>query len=104
MRRMYAAFAAILLAFGATAVSADTASAYAYNCTTGYSSLGAWAKCVSGTGQYRVAVLCQNIFTRSSRNVYGQWVTPSSTSVSVVPGCGTWLEAYYGTPRATSGQ
>jgi hypothetical protein len=88
---------AIVLAIGCVVVSTAPASATAWNCTTGYSSVGAWGKCTSGD-TYHVKVLCQNIFTRASETVNGNTVTVSSHQVSTIQGCPSIFEQYYGQP------
>jgi len=90
---------------GSIAMTAAPASAAVYNCTTGYSSVGAFAKCLTAdrpsTDKYRVRVLCQNIFTRQSHTVYGNWVTVNSSIPSTVQGCPAF-EAFYGQPGASN--
>lgn len=96
---------AALVAGSFIMVSAAPANAAVYNCTTGYSSVGAFAKCLSAdrpaTDTYRVRVLCQNIFTRQSHSEYGNWVTINSGIPSTHQGCGFGY-AYYGTPYASN--
>lgn len=106
MKRYLARTLLTIALVGSASGLAVPANAAVWGCSSGFSSAGAWSKCLSGNGNktYRTAVLCQNIFTRASRNAYGQWVTIDSADASVVPGCGNWYEVFYGSPRATSGQ
>lgn len=97
-----AAVATGLAATVGISVGAAPAQATVWNCQTGYSSVGAWGKCLSGDTQtYKVNVLCQNIFTRSSYVKSGNWVTRNSGVPSTVQGCGAF-EAFYGTPWTQS--
>ena len=66
--------------FAATA----PAQAYVSGCTTGFSSVGAYAQCgFSSSGYYKVRVLCTNPFTGSSYFAYGPRKSTSSSSPSV---------------------
>jgi hypothetical protein len=80
------------------------ASASVWNCKTGYSSVGAWAKCLSGTPsnvQYRVNVLCAGIFNSYSYKKSGNWVKLGSQTPTTIGGCG-WMEHYVGQPTVSS--
>ena len=93
----------ISIALGVVAALGFAAPAHAvYNCTSGFSSVGAYSKCGSPSNTwYRTNVLCQNRFTLNSRVVSGNWVSTSSTKPSTVQGC-AWYERYYGMPWASS--
>lgn len=86
-----------LLAFSSMVMAAP-ANAIVWGCTTGYSTVGAFATCSNAdnrtTDKYSVAVLCQNWFTKQSRVVYGNQVTVNSTTPSTVQGCGAF-ESFY---------
>jgi len=93
---------AIAAVTGQVVTTAGPASAYVSNCTTGYSSVGAFAQCgFSSSGYYKVRVLCQNRATLASRFVYG----PRKAVGSNVPSTATceWYEQYYGQPAAMEG-
>lgn len=82
---------------------AAPASAYVSGCTTGFSSVGAWAQCsFSSSGYYKVRVLCQNPFTKSSYFAYGPKKKVGSQVPSTVE-CNTWPEVFYGDAHAQEG-
>lgn len=101
MRRKKFALGLALVAgavLGQLAITAP-ANAYVSNCTTGFSSVGAFAQCgYSSSGYYKVRVLCQNRFTLNSHFVYG----PAKSVSSQVPSTATceWYERYYGDAHA----
>ena len=87
-------------------VNTNSASANVWNCRTGYSSVGAWAKCLNGTPsnvQYRVGVLCAGIFNSYSYYKFGNWANLSSNSQTptTIQGCG-FMEHYVGQPTVSS--
>ena len=101
-RKFFSAMMGIVLA--AVLIPVTASQAAAYNCSAGYSSVGAWAKCLSNehsSDRYRVAVLCANRFTQSSRFAYGPWRSISDNSPSTAT-C-EWYEKFVGNPRATNG-
>jgi hypothetical protein len=92
-----ATVSAMALALGGITGAATAANAVGWNCTTGYSSVGAWGKCLSGD-TYQVKVLCQNIITRTSETMYGNRVSVTSGQLSTVQGCPNFLEQFIGQP------
>jgi hypothetical protein len=73
-----------------------------YNCVTGFSSVGPYAKCgAPANSVYRVAILCQNYFTFVANPKYGNWVNTNSSTPSTIQGC-AWFEHYYGSPWVNS--
>lgn len=94
--------AALVMGAASVAVVAEPAHAV-YNCTSGFSTTGAYSKCLSPANSwYHTNVLCQNIFTLASRTVKGNWVNTNSSDPSTVQGCGNWYEQYYGNPWAST--
>lgn len=91
-----------LLALASAVALATPANAAVWNCSTGYSSVGAWGWCGSGDVAYfKVNVLCQNRFTLTSRVWSGAPQRVGGQNSSVVTSC-DWNEAFYGTPWANS--
>ena len=96
------AIVAIGVAVGSLAVAAP-ANAYVSNCTTGFSSTGAFAQCgFSSSGYYKVRQLCENPFTHASDFVYGPRTGTSSSTPSTVT-C-PQPRVYYGNPQAQEAQ
>lgn len=88
------------------AVVPQPANAAAYSCSTGFYTTGAWAICTRSersSDTFRVAILCYNWLTRSSRTAYGPWMKVSQHTPSVVDCGGHPFEVFYGKPRATNG-
>lgn len=101
-KRTAALFAGCLFAAQLVVVMffAAPASADAYNCSTGYSSVGAYAYCYSGSSSHFVVkVVCQNRFTLASRVETGTRKPLDSQKPSVAT-CG-WTERFYGQPWAS---
>lgn len=86
---------------GAT-IGVTTPAFAVYNCVTGFSTVGPYAKCGSPANSiYRVAILCQNYFTLEANPRYGNWVNTNSSTPSTFGGC-AWYEHYYGNPWVNS--
>jgi hypothetical protein len=102
MRKVKTFFAgmAVLVALAVASIAmAGPANAYVSNCTTGYSSVGAFAQCgYSSSGFYKVRQLCQNPFTKASDFVYGPRTSTNSSTPSTVT-C-PFPRTYYGQPYA----
>jgi len=95
---VFGAMVAIGMAVGSLAIAAP-ANAYVSNCTTGFSSTGAFAQCgFSSSGYYKVRQLCENPLTHASDFVYGPSKSTSSSTPSTVT-C-PWPRVYYGNPQA----
>ncbi|HMI09342.1 MAG TPA: hypothetical protein VK497_02985 [Candidatus Saccharimonadales bacterium] len=80
------------LQFGVLAPQASAAS----QCTAGIGQVGPYAYCGNGPGQFRVRILCQNIFTLGSRWVWGSWFNAGGGTISTA-NC-AWNERLYGSP------
>lgn|GEM_PF-5218832 len=77
------AIPAVMLASSISLFQATPTFATPYNCSAGIVQNGGWATCNNGSGQYRVAIGCKNIFG-FYENPVGPWknVGQGSSNVS----------------------
>lgn len=101
MKKSYFGTAVVAVAIGLSIATAAPAQANVWSCNTGYSSVGAYAKCNDAQNRsndrYGVAVLCKNWVTQQSYVKYGNPVKVTMSSPSTVQACGAF-ENFYGSP------
>jgi hypothetical protein len=91
MRLLFAgALAAPLIAVGATAVQAAPT-----GCTATPSGNGAQARCTSGTGEFRVGIICVVKGGEFENDHYGPWVGVGGTSAATCPGGSRLTDWWY---------
>jgi hypothetical protein len=96
-RALRGTVAAAVLAVGSFFVAPLTAHASVWDCSTGFSTTGAFAKCLSGNSKnFHVLVQCKNMWGVYTHTAAGPWLpvgskTPSTTTCN-------WGESYSSNP------